>query len=80
MIFMPIIHSNLTENSVYLNSKNDLIQSVIVINSWGQNVLEIDNVQQQNYRLNIGELPSGTYYISIECQSLKRTNSILFKL
>ena len=74
------IHSNLTENSVYLNSKNDLIQSVSLVNSLGQNVLEIDNVQQQNYILNIQELPTGTYFISIECQSLKRTNSTLFKL
>jgi hypothetical protein len=74
------VHTNLTQNSVFINSKNDLIQSVIVFNSLGQEIQEINNIQQENYLLNTEDFPAGTYYISIECQSLRTTNSTIVKL
>ena len=64
----------------FINSKNDLIQSVIVFNSLGQEIQEINNIQQENYLLNTEDFPTGTYYISIECQSLRTTNSTIVKL
>ena len=74
------VHTNLTQNSVFINSKNDLIQSVVVVNSLGQEIQEINNIQQENYLLNTEDFPAGTYYISIECQSLRTTNSTIVKL
>ena len=71
---------NLTQNSVFINSKNDLIQSVIVVNSLGQKIQEIKNIEQENYLLNTEDFPIGTYYLSIKCQSLRTTNSTIVKL
>ena len=74
------IYPNPAQDFVYVHSPNEVIQSILIINSLGDVIQEIKGNQLEKQLLNMQQFPSGSYHISVEFQSSKTFQTTFSKL
>jgi hypothetical protein len=63
-----------------VHSPNEVIQSILIINSLGDVIQEIKGNQLEKQVLNMQQFPSGSYHISVEFQSSNTFQTTFSKL
>jgi CubicO group peptidase (beta-lactamase class C family) len=58
------IYPNPAKGRLFINSNSD-IEKICLFNMTGQKVLEMDNINTNNYALELSDLPAASYFIQI---------------
>ena len=67
------IYPNPSNNNISVNLVNDEIKNVIILNMFGQKIIEKYPHNQNNLKFNLSDYPNGTYFIVAIKNDLSRT-------